>query len=372
MPRSLLHTLPRVLPALFSLLLASSAALLASEPAFLVGADISALAVHERLGVKYQDAQGRKGDAIALLRSTGVNSFRLRLFVAPDGVETVTNDLAYTLALARRVKASGASLLLDIHYSDTWADPQKQFKPAAWSKLPFPALQQKVHDYTRAVLHAFDRAGCRPDLVQVGNEITNGMLWPDGRVEYAESSDTAAWDRLATLLKAGIQGMKDAFPAGEAPGVVLHIESTGNAGRTLWWIRSARERGVNFDMLGFSFYPEWHGKPADLADTLQLAARETGKPVLLAEVAYPWKPDEHWTKVKNLDYPLSPAGQEAFLRECLKAVRSIPENRGAGLYYWYPEAVQAWGLHTWVGGSCGLFDDKGRLLPGASYALPTR
>jgi arabinogalactan endo-1,4-beta-galactosidase len=365
MPRSLSYLLSSALSAL---LLAAAAH--AAQPEFIVGADVSALTVHEKLGVKYRTADGKKDDALALLRASGVNSFRLRLFVAPDGVETVTNDLPYTLALAQRVKASGASLLLDIHYSDTWADPQKQFKPGAWSTLPFEALQRKVRDYTRAVLHAFDRAGCRPDYVQIGNEITNGMLWPEGRVEYAEAGDTAAWDRLATLLKAGIDGLKDAFPEGARPGVVLHIESTGNSGRTLWWIRNAVQRGVPFDMLGFSFYPEWHGKPADLAATLALAAKETGRPVMVAEVAYPWKSDEHWAGGKNLDYPLSPAGQEAFLRECLRAVKAVPEGRGAGIYYWYPEAVQVWGLHTWVGGSCGLFDDKGRLLPGACYALP--
>jgi len=369
MPRSLSKLLSRVLPTLLCPLL-FAATMHAVQPGFLVGADISALAVHERLGVSYRDAAGKKGDALALLRASGVNSFRLRLFVAPDGVETVTNDLAYTLALAKRVKDSGASLLLDIHYSDTWADPQKQFKPAIWATLPFEVLQQKLRAYTRAALHAFDRAGCRPDFVQIGNEITNGMLWPEGRVEYAEASDAAAWDRLALLVKAGVDGLKDAFPEGPSPAVVLHIESTGNSGRTLWWIRNARQRGVPFDMLGFSFYPEWHGKPADLAATLALAAEETGKPVLVAEIAYPWKADEHWAQVKNLDYPLTPAGQEAFLRECLKVVKSVPGNRGAGLYYWYPEAVQVWGLHTWVGGSCGLFDDKGRLLQGASYALP--
>ncbi len=339
---------------------------------YLVGADVSALTVHEKLGVAYRE-NGKEKDCLALLVSRGFNCFRLRLFVAPTQVETEVNDLDYTLALARRIKASGAKVLLDLHYSDTWADPAKQFKPDAWKKLSDEQLRDKVRDYTRATLLAFVKEGLAPDYVQIGNEITNGLLWPTGQVEFARPDDSAAWDRLAGLLKAGSQGLADAFAnKGDVPKIILHIESTGNNARTSWWIRNAQDRQVPFDLLGFSFYPEWHGTPADLSSTLAAAAQLSGKPVLVTETAYPWKTDSHWKEAKQMNWPLTPQGQLAFLREVDAVVRSLPEGQGRGVFYWYPEAVQVYGLHTWVGGSCGLFDNRGEILPGANFALPAK
>lgn len=346
-------------------LVLGTAALAAPAPTpWLAGADVSALPVFERQGAVYRTGR-TPGDALALLRARGVDCFRLRLFVAPDGEGVVTNDLAYTIALAQRVRRTGASLLLDLHYSDTWADPAKQFKPAAWAALPLPELAATVRTYTAEVLRAFVAAGVAPDYVQLGNEITNGLLWPDGKVEFARPDDTAAWDRLGTLLRAAHAGLADAYPNTPPPPSILHIESPHQLERALWFCRQAESQRVPFDWIGVSYYPEWHGGLAELRAALHALAAEFHKPVLVAETAYPSRPDEHWRGLPNLHWPLTPAGQRRFVREVVAVVAGVPGGLGAGVLYWHPEAVPVDGLAVWVGGSCGLFDRAGRVLPAA-------
>lgn len=334
--------------------------------AYLWGSDISALGVFEAHGALYRDRNGVPGDAVGLLRRAGQNTFRLRLFVnpIPDGI--VTNDLEYTLVLARRVVASGAKLFVDLHYSDTWADPAHQTKPAAWNDLSFEQLEQRVELYTAEVLNRFVQEGLRPDLVQLGNEITNGMLWPDAKIEFARAPDTEAWARFARLQAAAWRGFTTAFPGADRPQVVLHIESTGNLPRTHWYLQTAQALGVRFDIVGLSYYPEWHGSLTDLAATLALAAEVAQRPVLIAEVAYPFKDDEHWQDVKNLTFPRSPAGQQAFMNTVHELVRAVPHGRGLGAIWWHPESIPNPDIRVWLGGSCALFDHEGRLLPAAT------
>jgi arabinogalactan endo-1,4-beta-galactosidase len=341
----------------------------AEEP-FLVGADVSALATFEAHGAVYRRG-GKQSDALRILRAEGVNCFRLRLFVAPDHQDGVTNDLEYTLALAKRVKATGAALLLDIHYSDTWADPAKQIKPAAWKGLSFEELKAQVRAYTGAVLKRFATEGVCPDYVQLGNEITNGLLWPDGQVEFARAEDHAAWERLGGLLRAAHEGMSDAFPTGARPVTILHIESPQQRERALWFCREAVAAGVPFDWIGMSYYPEWHGTIPQLAQTLTELAREFRKPIVVAETAYPWTTDEHWNGLSQMTWPLTPDGQRRFLRDVLAVVRALPNGLGRGVIYWHPESVQVADMPVWLGGSCALFDRKGKVLPAAAFARDT-
>jgi len=309
---------------------------------------------------------------MSILRAEGFNCFRLRLFVAPDGQTVVTNDLEYTLALAKRVKAlkAATAFMLDIHYSDTWADPAKQFKPAAWDKLPYDELKARVRSYTAEVLKRFAAEGVKPHLVQLGNEITNGMLWPDGRVEFAKADDRAAWERLGGLLCAAHEGLADAFPNEAKPISVLHIESPNQYDRALWFCREATAAGVPFDVIGTSYYPDWHGSVAELSRCLNGLAAEFGKPVMVVETAYPWFHDEHWNKKSGMTWPMTPAGQKQFLTEVLAAVKAVPNNQGRGVFWWQPEAVVVSDMPVWVGGSCALFDRKGEVLPAAGFARP--
>jgi beta-galactosidase len=336
----------------------------ATEP-FYIGSDLSALPIYEQRGAKFTK-NGQPGDAIALLRAEGMNAVRLRLFVDPKPEGIVDNSLDYTVALARRVKAAGLAFLLDLHYSDTWADPQKQFKPAAWEQLPFDELVARVGAYTREGLARFEREGLRPEFVQIGNEITNGTLWPDGRVKFEAGApdDPAAWDRLARLLRAGL----DAVPRGPGqPQRMLHIESGGDLAKSLWWFRHARDAGLDYDLIGLSYYPDWHGDLPTYRRTLAALADEFRKPIMVVEAGYPWKPTKKWTEKQNMDWPLTPAGQAQFLADVVQAVKDIPHGLGRGVWYWHPESLQLPGHYAWEGGSCALFDDAGELLPGASY-----
>ena len=175
-----------------------------------VGGDISALERIEQAGGAFRDG-ARTGDAIAILRAHGANGFRLRIFVHPSGAEVQVNDLAYTLRMAKRVKAAGAKLLLDFHYSDTWADPGRQTIPAAWAKLGYDSLARQIEIYTADVIAQLKRAGALPDIVQVGNEIDHGMLWPVGAIGIAGADTLTGWEHFTGLLKAGVRGVRFNF-----------------------------------------------------------------------------------------------------------------------------------------------------------------
>ncbi len=352
----------RLLAVVFSLLAVPAA--LAQE--WIWGMDVSALPVHEAGGANYR-REGRSGDALTLLREGGVNLFRLRLFVRPNYQDTVTNDLAYTVALAKRVRASGAAFMLNIHYSDTWADPAKQYKPAAWEHLSVAELTEQVEDYTEEVLRAFVAADCLPAYVQIGNEITGGMLWPEGRVAHAPgltAEETAArWQVLGGFLRAGVRGVEKATVGLTPPKIILHIESTAQPERTVWFFQAAAAAGVRFDVAALSYYPEWHGKLGQLQETLERVAAAIPQPLLVVETAYAAEATADWKGKPNMEFPLTPEGQRDFVRGVAAAVRRLPPGRGLGVCYWYPESVLTSGIHVWYGGTCALFDPQGEVRP---------
>lgn len=332
----------------------------AAEP-FQLGADVSALPIVERHGGRFT-LGGEEREGLALLRGAGANAFRLRLFANPQPRGIVDNSLDYTLALARRVKATGAALLLDFHYSDTWADPQKQFTPAAWSGLDVEELAAAVHAYTRHVLARFEHEGLRPDFVHLGNEITNGFLWPTGRLSWTKEADAEAeWARFTRLLRAAVE----AVPRGPGqPRIILHIESGGQLEKSRTWLRRVAAAGLEFDEIGLSYYPDWHGDLATFRRNLAALAAEFGRPVQVVETAYPWRPVPFFAGKRAMDWPQTPEGQAQFLRDVVEAVRAVPDGRGRGVWYWHPESIPAPGLRAWHQGACALFDERGEALPG--------
>ena len=322
---------------------------------FLMGGDISALPKLESLGAIYKDS-GQAGDAIRIMRDHGCTCFRVRLFVNPTLKEVVVQDLPYAIKLSQRIKATGASLLLDLHYSDTWADPQKQTKPAAWATLAFPALEKQVEDYSADVMKAFKAVRCVPDIVQVGNEITPGFLWPDGKPGAPEGG----WDHFATLLKAGIRGVKKPLGTEDHVKIMIHVDCGGDAGKTRWFFDHLSERQVGFDMIGLSYYPWWHGGMDKLRENLTQTAQRYGKEIVVVETAYPWRT---CGETKHMNWPMTPQGQEQFLSELVETVRAIPSELGRGVIWWYPESVRVNGLSVWMGGDVALFDEAGAALP---------
>lgn len=225
-----------------------------------MGADISFLPSLEDGGRKFYD-NGVEKDAFQLLKDHGFNYVRVRIFNNPRTDSGYSKkgycDLQNTLAMAKRIKASGMGFLLDFHYSDNWADPGKQFKPAAWKKSNFQQLQDSIRTFTKMVLVALKKQGTLPDMVQVGNEINHGMLWPDGRNKNM--------DTLSAFLKAGIAGVKD---ADKSPRIMIHIACGGQNTESRVFIDNILKRGVKFDIIGESYYPEWHGTPDSLRNNL--------------------------------------------------------------------------------------------------------
>lgn len=316
---------------------------------YAIGADLSFLAQAESRGVQFKDA-GAVKPGLQIFRDHGYNWVRLRLFHTPSTQpRPLPNDLAYTIALARDAKARGFKFLLNYHYSDTWADPAKQFLPKAWEGKSHAELVTAVHDYTRDTIAAFREAGAMPDMVQIGNEVTPGMLWPDGKLPEN-------WDNFADLLKAGIAGVDAGRADAPRPRIMLHIEKGGDPKATRWWFDNVIKRGVEFDVIGQSYYPWWHGTLLDLRDTLHFMAETYRKEIILVEVAYNWRPTEYTDEPPP--FPETPEGQRDFLAAVHELVLATPHGLGKGIFWWEPAVPPQTRI-----ASRGMFDAEGNALP---------
>jgi arabinogalactan endo-1,4-beta-galactosidase len=294
------------------------------------GADVSSLKKSEDLGGIYRDENGVKGDALQILQEHGINYLRLKVWInSPDGY----HNLDRVLHMARRIKDCGLKLLIDFHYSDSWADPGKQFKPAAWQLYDLAQLVQAIYDHTYAVCHALHMQGTPADMVQVGNEINNGLLWPDGK--------TPQWDNMAALLKSGCAAVK---AAQQPTAIMLHLAEGGNNLGAREWFDPISARGVQFDVIGLSHYTYWHGSLADLQCNLNDLTARYQKDIVVVETAYPFtlaEADTQKNVVHSADqltpsYAASEVGQAANLRDVMTAVRAVPAGRGLGIFYWEP------------------------------------
>ena len=340
------------------LILLACIALPCTAKEFFIGADISALTLFEESGAKYLE-NGEPKDLIVILKDNGFNTVRLRLFVNPNKEGLVTNDLPYTLNLAKRAKANNMKLLLNFHYSDTWADPQKQFKPAAWANMSFEELRRTVQSYTASVIEAFKKENVLPDMVQIGNEITPGMLWPDGKVG-AEFDNELQWEKFTSLLKAGIAGVRQASSDPNLK-IMLHVDQGGKKSVNQWFFGNINKHQVEYDIIGISYYPWWHGTIEDLKETMNYIATELKKDVVVVETAYPHSTDTWYKQPEDPLFPLTLQGQYDMLYKVTKTVLETPDKRGCGVCYWFPESVPLKGR----GGATALFDPNGNVLAAA-------
>jgi arabinogalactan endo-1,4-beta-galactosidase len=326
-----------------------------SAQSYAIGADVSFLAKCERDGIVFKEA-GQPKDVLAMLRKHQYNWVRLRVFHDPAvSSDRLPNDLAYTLALARRARAMGFHLLLDLHYSDTWADPGHQPMPAAWAGLKHKQLVQQVFLYTRDVIVAFAHAGVMPEMVQVGNEITQGMLWPDGKLPDN-------WKNLADLLRAGIRGIDAGRGSRPRPRIMIHIERSGDYDAAVSFFDTLIAHHVPFDVMGLSYYPFWHGNLAKFRDNLHDLALRYRYPIVVVETAYNWTPGR--LTGKTSDFPETPEGQKAFLMAVDAAVRAIPKGLGEGVFWWEPAAEGDLRARS-------FFDEKDNALPVLSAFDPS-
>lgn len=303
---------------------------------FIRGVDASYVTRVEDNGGSYLHRDGSPGDVFEILSANGVNYIRFRIWNnPPEGY----CDEADVLALAQRAHQAGLKILLDFHYSDEWADPDTQTKPATWKNLTYTELQQAVHDYTSQVVQALILQGTPPDMVQIGNEIPAGMLWPDGQVWPEEYNTPAQWANLAGLIQAGIQGVQD---AGSSAEIMIHIDKGGDNAGARWFFDQLFAQGVDFDIIGLSYYATWHGPIETMQANLADLAARYGKPIVLAETAYPWTLGfDDWTdNIIGLGsqllpgYPASVAGQTAFLQAVRQVLEGVPGGLGRGFFYW--------------------------------------
>jgi arabinogalactan endo-1,4-beta-galactosidase len=334
------------------------------------GADLSFLPQLEEAGVRYRDRTGRVRPAEQILAREGANYMRLRVWVDPPAGYS---DKARALALAKRAKRAGMKILLDPHYADFWADPSKQPIPAGWP-TDLPGLLTKIKTYTRDLVREFAAQGTPVDILQVGNEITNGILWPAGQLYLPDG--TQQWPAFTSLLKAGIAGARSSCPRGHEMRIMLHIDKGGLMGDTRWFFDNVEQYDVPYDIIGQSYYPIWQGSIADLRANLNDSVSRYDKPVLIAEVAYPWTfedgdgrgnivgPDAILPDVAL--YPATPAGQAAFYEAVRQVLLQVPGGRGLGFMVWEPEWIPGVGWEPGAEASndnLTQFDFTGRALP---------
>jgi arabinogalactan endo-1,4-beta-galactosidase len=331
-----------------------------SNSSIMQGADVSTLQRAADLGTRFYYPNGTQGDPLDILTSVGVNYVRLRVWNNP---RSGYNNKDKVLQYARAVKAKGLRLMVDFHYSDTWADPGKQYKPAAWASHGISQLQTDVYNYTYDVCDSLKAQGTTPDSVQIGNEINTGMLWEDGRV----TNDN--FYNLGLLLKAGYNATK-ACNGGTQ--VIIHTARVESGAR--WFYDGIRAQGVQWDITALSYYCMWHGSMSNMANVVSDMRSRYGKPVIIAETAYPYttaNADSTANVVTSgcSGYAISQAGQQANFA----AVQNTARNAGAvGIFYWEPTwyAVPGNGWNPTDINNSGnewdnmaVFDRNGRLNP---------
>ena len=303
---------------------------------FIKGVDISIQHEIEQLGAKYYN-QGKEGDAIQILKTFNINAIRLRLWCDPYDENHMpygggTNDLRTTILLARRAKLEKMQFLLDLHYSDFWADPETQIKPKAWQNLNGEALEDAVYNYTFETIKALNCMAVLPDMVQIGNEITNGFLWPNGKFDNIET--------MSKLLSAGIKAVKDFSPDIKT---IIHLDRGGDNIMYRRWFDRISPWNIEFDIIGLSYYPFWHGTLEELINNMNDISSRYDKDVLVVETAFPFT-TEHKSKTmiftpelaKTIKHSIDTKGECAFMRDLMEAVRSVKNNRGIGFFYWEP------------------------------------
>jgi len=283
----------------------------------IIGADISFLPELESHGMKFSD-NGKAGDAIEIMKKHGFNYIRLRIFNQPANPKGYSPgkgfcDLEHTKAMAKRIKAAGMKFLLDFHYSDYWADPQQQNKPAAWAGQDFATLKKSLYDYTAGVMQQLKDQGTAPDMVQVGNEINHGIVWPEGAINNLDS--------LSQLLYQGVKAVKTVNPSTI---IMLHIALGGQSAESQFFLDNMAKRNVPFDVIGLSYYPKWHGTLDDLQKNMADLAKRYNKQVMVAE----------YSQLKQQ------VNDIAF---------TAPGNKAIGSFIWEP-------LSTWE----GIFDRDGK------------
>lgn len=374
---------------------------------FVKGMDLSTLLELEKCGAKYFD-DGKETDILDIMKKYDVDTIRIRVWNDPwsqtkESYGAGENDLPTSLAIAKKVTDAGFGVLLNFHYSDFWADPGKQFKPKAWANYGVEELEKAVYDFTLESMRTFLADGVNITMVQVGNELSNGLLWPEGKVpnydniaKFVNSGIRAVREADSERLSGGISGVASAMkPLAKIP-VMIHLDNGGNNELYRTWFDNFMERGEDFELIGLSYYPFWHGTLDMLTDNMNDIAERYGKELIVAEVSMGYtmedyasyeKLSEHERKgyatrpalVEKIEYPMTKQGQYDFMEDFLHRISHIKGGLGKGFFYWEPAwipvAGSGWATPASLEymkdpGPCGnewanqaLFDYDGNALP---------
>ncbi|WP_302937572.1 glycosyl hydrolase 53 family protein [Megamonas funiformis] len=344
---------------------------------FIKGADVSIMPELERNGTKFYD-NGIEQDGLTILKNHGVNWIRVRIWnnpyvVGPEGVGGGNTDEAKAIEMAKRAKALGMKVLVDFHYSDFWVDPGQQKKPDAWKNDSGDKLVDDVYAYTAKVMQDFNAQGVTPDMVQVGNELNNGMLWTEAQLT---EDNPNGYKFLAKLLNAGLQAVHDNDKDNKVK-TMIHLAGVDvNLYHTFFDNLIVKNKVNDFDIIGMSFYPFWHGTMDDLKNTMNDVSAKYNKDVIAVETAFGYTLEDADFEKNNFGtneekvggYKATVQGQATGLRDVMATVASVNDNRGLGIFYWAPD----WVINEKVGwksngGGNGwdnltLFDTKGNAL----------
>ncbi|MFZ1527924.1 MAG: glycosyl hydrolase 53 family protein [Ferruginibacter sp.] len=297
---------------------------------FANGADVSWLTEMEAAGIKFYDQQGSRQECMQLLKGIGFNSIRLRVWVDPANGWNNKNDV---LTKAIRAKNLGMRLMIDFHYSDSWADPGQQNKPAAWQAYDMSGLQTAVYDHTAEVLNLLKQNNIYADWVQVGNETNDGFLWPGGKASVNMAN-------YAALFKAGYSAVKAVSPSSK---VMVHLSNGFDNNLFRWNLGGLRANGAVWDVIGMSLYPSsanWAEKNDQCFTNMNDMTGLYGSEIMITEVGMPWTDS---------------AASRLFIKDILNKVKSLPNNKGLGVFYWEPQSYNGWKGYT-----LGAFNNSGR------------
>ena len=356
---------------------------------FVKGVDLSTLVELEKCGAKYYN-NGKEGDILSILKEYDFDTVRIRVWNDPyaeDGTPygAGTNDVETSIEIGKRVTAAGYGVLLNLHYSDFWADPGKQIKPKAWKDYGIEELEKAIYDFTLDTVKAFLDAGVNITMIQVGNELSNGLCWPEGKVpEY---------DNIARMVSSGIRACR---AVDASIPLMIHLDNGGNNALYREWFDNYTKRGEDFEYIGLSYYPFWHGTLDMLENNMNDIAVRYGKDLIVAEVSMGYTMEDYASYekllpeerkgyatrpalVEKIEYPMTKEGQSDFMADFLNRVAHVADNKGKGFFYWEPAwiPVPGSGWATPVSleymndpGPCGnewanqaLFDYDGNALP---------
>ena len=317
------------------------------------GGDISLLPTYEERGAKYFTHEGEPiTNVLDYLKDQGWNAQRVRLFVDPNNAsdeakeQGVRQDLAYILKLAKRIKEAGFALILDFHYSDTWADPNNQWTPDDWKNLNNVQLGEKLYSYTKDVLEQLVAEGATPDFIQTGNEISYGMDWGtsalDAKYCYPSNQYTSNWTRFNSLLQKATAACREVCPNAK---IILHTErvssntdlqkDNSNYNALTYFCNNMKDNAIDYDIIGLSYYPYYHGDLSQLEGAIK-KIENYNKDIMLVETGYPsqWPVSDAYDYTKT--FPYTDAGQKAYTDSLVTMLNKY--DKVIGLFWWFPEA----------------------------------